>query len=155
MTVKSEARKILAGKSRDVYLVFFSSIAVMPFFGGRSSLAGIPEKKIVKYPKGSLSSVILEPFKDVNFRQLLVFLGSWNFAINLAAPFFYAQKNRSQYGAGLTLSVLSQVVNVLFMRLWGYLADRFNNKSVLAEADPLFILSILKETTTRKEGYDG
>ena len=79
MTVKPEARKILAGESRDVYLVFCSSIAVMPFFGGRSSLAGIPEKKIVKYPMGSLSSVILEPLKDVNFRQLLVFLGSWNF----------------------------------------------------------------------------
>ena len=50
MTVKPKARNVLARKARDVYLVFFSSIGVMPFSGGRSSLAGIPEKKIVKYP---------------------------------------------------------------------------------------------------------
>jgi MFS family permease len=40
------------------------------------------------------------------------------------------------------LSVTSQIVNVLFLRLWGRLADRFTNKSVLTVAGPLFVVSI-------------
>jgi hypothetical protein len=28
------------------------------------------------------------PFRNQNFRRLMVFLSSWNFAANLATPFF-------------------------------------------------------------------
>ena len=42
----------------------------------------------------------------------------------------------------LALSVLSQLVNILFLRLWGFLSDKFTNKSVLAISGPLFILTI-------------
>jgi MFS family permease len=87
----------------------------------------------------------LEPFKDLNFRHLLIFLGTWNFAINLAAPFFtvYMLKRIGlSMALIIALSVLSQVVNVLFIRLWGLLADRFSNKSVLAVAGPFFILTV-------------
>jgi MFS family permease len=42
----------------------------------------------------------------------------------------------------IVLAVLSQVVNVLFLRIWGRLADRFTNKSVLTVSGPLFMLSI-------------
>jgi MFS family permease len=87
----------------------------------------------------------LEPFKDLNFRQLLVFLGTWNFAINLAAPFFTVYMLK-RIGLSMTLivalSVLSQVVNILFIRLWGLLTDLFSNKSVLAVAGPFFVLTI-------------
>jgi MFS family permease len=54
----------------------------------------------------------------------------------------------------LGLAVLSQIMNVLFFQLWGRLADRFSNKSVLAIAGPLFMLSIfLFPFTTMPETY--
>jgi MFS family permease len=43
----------------------------------------------------------------------------------------------------LGLAMLSQIANVLFFQIWGRLADRFSNKSVLAITGPLFMLSIL------------
>jgi len=52
-------------------------------------MATIPEPPMV--PPGERENffkVLTLPFKDVNFRELIMFLGSWNFAINLAAPFF-------------------------------------------------------------------
>ena len=45
--------------------------------------------------------------------------------------------------AVLALSVLSQVFNVLFFRVWGRLADRFSNKSVLMVSGSLFVISII------------
>jgi MFS family permease len=75
-----------------------------------------------------------------------MFLGSWNFAINLAAPFFVVYMI-SRLGMSLafvlSLSVLSQLFNVVFFRIWGRLADRLSNKSVLSVSGSLFIFSIL------------
>jgi len=99
----------------------------------------------------SFIRIIAEPLKDKNFRHLIHFLGSWNFAVNLAAPFFtvYMLKllnlNMS-YVIGLT--VLSQIMNVLFLRVWGRFSDRFSNKTVLAVSGPIFMLSILAWTFT-------
>jgi len=63
---------------------------------------------------------LVMPFKDNNFKNLLIFLGSWNFAVNLAAPFFtvYMLK-RLQLGISLViaLTVLSQVMNLIFLRI--------------------------------------
>jgi hypothetical protein len=33
-------------------------------------------------------AVLLAPLRETNFRRLIIFLSSWNFAANLAAPFF-------------------------------------------------------------------
>ncbi len=52
------------------------------------------------------------------------------------------------------LSIISQVMNFLFLKVWGRYTDRFSNKSVLAIGGPLFILSILAWTfTTMPEKY--
>ena len=76
----------------------------------------------------------------------MIFLGTWNFAVNFAAPFFTVyllQRLRLEMSVVVTLSVLSQAVNVLFFGLWGRLAQRFSYKSVLVEAGPLFILTFV------------
>jgi MFS family permease len=86
-----------------------------------------------------------EPFRNANFRRLLAFLGPWTFAVNMAAPFFTVYM-LNQLGLSLSavigLTILSQLVNVGFLPLWGTLADRFSNKSVLSVSGPLFILAI-------------
>jgi MFS family permease len=110
------------------------------------ALGRIAEPTMPADTGGSLANVLRQPFRDANFRQLLIFLGLWNFAVNFAAPFFAVYLLR-RLGLSMTwvigLSVLSQIVNVLFFRLWGRTADRFSNKSVLAISGPLFIFSFL------------
>jgi MFS family permease len=157
---------LAAGFGVDMYKKFFPEIgiysiyfAVGGFAGilGVSYLARIPEPKMEKSQDMNLINVIIEPFRDLNFRQLMVFLGSWNFAVNFAAPFFivYMLKRLNlNMTLIVALSVLSQIVNILFFRLWGKLADRFSNKSVLAEAGPLFIITMLIwPFTTMPESY--
>ena len=91
------------------------------------------------------------PFRDRNFRQLMVFLSSWNFAANLAAPFFAVYMLRSLGYSLLTVVVLttaSQLSNLAAIGLWGNLIDRFSNKAVLSVSAPLFLLCTLAWTFT-------
>ncbi len=96
-----------------------------------------------------------EPLADANFRNLLRFSASWNFATNLAAPFFTVYM-LSRLGLSLSwvmgLTVAGQVANLASLRLWGKFADRFSNKSVIAACGPLFLVAILLWTFTTRPG---
>jgi MFS family permease len=96
-------------------------------------------------------SLLAAPFRDANFRRLLLFLSSWNFAVNLAAPFFtiYMLKTLDySMTAILSLTIASQLSNLAALGLWGALIDRFSNKAVLGIAAPLFLACILAWTFT-------
>lgn len=83
------------------------------------------------------------PLLDINFRRLIVFLSFWNFAANLAAPFFTVYMLRTlDYSMTqvMTLTIASQVSNLASLELWGSLIDRFSNKAVLGVSAPLFIV---------------
>jgi MFS family permease len=97
----------------------------------------------------SLSSLFSRPLKDPNFVRLMRFLASWQFAVNFALPFFTVYLiEQLHYTAGfvLLLSIVSQASNLILLRTWGSLADRFANKTVLAVAAPGFILCIAAMT---------
>jgi MFS family permease len=91
------------------------------------------------------------PLRDRNFRNLLRFMSSWNFATNLAAPFFAVYMLKS-LGYPITvvivLSTVSQIANVAALALWGPLIDRFNNKAVLDASAPIFLGCVLAWTFT-------
>ncbi|MFW5840175.1 MAG: MFS transporter, partial [Planctomycetota bacterium] len=128
------------------YSVLFALGAVAGL-AGVFFLMRVPEPKMVPpEEKRSLLASLVRPFRDTNFRRLLHFLAAWNFAANLAGPFFVVFMLR-RIGLPMTwiigLSVLSQLINVAFLRIWGKLADRYTNKSVLAVSGPLFMLSVL------------
>ncbi len=93
-----------------------------------------------------LRALLRRPLRDRNFSRLLVFIGSWQFAVNLATPFFTVFIVR-QLGFSVSfvmiLSVASQIANLLALRLWGSLSDRHANKSVLAVCAPVYILAIV------------
>lgn len=128
-----------------IYAVYFA-LAGVAGLAGVYFIARVPEPRIHHNPNISLFRLLREPVADRNFRQLLIFLGTWNFAVNFAAPFFTVYMlTRLHLGmsAILALSVLSQMVNVFFFKLWARLAERFSYKSVLLEAGPLFILTFL------------
>jgi len=93
-----------------------------------------------------LRELLRQPFRDVNFSRLLRFVASWQFAINLATPFFtvfIVRQLRFDISFVMVLSVVSQLANLLALRSWGVLSDRFANKSVLAVCAPAYILAIV------------
>lgn len=136
-----------------LFIVGFGVGALGVYFISR-----IPEPRMpAAEEKPQIFKLLTQPFKDENFRKLITFLASWNFAVNLAGPFFTVYMLK-RLGLSMSyiigLSILSQVMNFGFLRIWGRFTDRFSNKSVLAISGPLFILSILAWTfTTMPEKY--
>jgi MFS family permease len=135
-----------AGGGTGAYTILFLAGTACGL-AGVFFLTRIPEPRMTPPEPGQkLRALLAEPFRDRNFRQLLTFLGTWNFAVNLAGPFFVVFMLR-RLGLSMPwvigLSVLSQIFNVAFFRIWGRLADRFSNKSILAVTGPMFIVSIL------------
>jgi MFS family permease len=149
---KQFAEQELAGYS-ILFLFGFAAGALGVFF-----LAKTPESRMPKiHERVSILKLLLLPFRDENFRKLIAFMCSWNFAVNLAGPFFMVYMLK-RLGLSMSfiiaLSVVSQAMNFLFLRIWGKYTDRFSNKSVLAISGPLFIGSILAWTfTTMPQKY--
>jgi len=149
---KQFAEQELAGYSILFFLGFTAGVLGLFF------LAKTPE---IRMPQVQERIPILKllslPFRDENFRKLIAFMCSWNFAVNLAGPFFMVYMLK-RLGLSMSfiigLSIVSQVMNFLFLKIWGKYTDRFSNKSVLAISGPLFIGSILAWTfTTMPEKY--
>ncbi|MDI6718338.1 MAG: MFS transporter [Methanomicrobiales archaeon] len=133
----------------------YSILFVIGFIVGMVGLyylSIIPEPRMETYMKDpSFYRLLLQPFADSNFRQLIRFMGSWNFAINLASPFFTVymiQILHLPMSAIVALSILSQMTNVAFLQIWGRFSDRFSNKSVLQVCGPLFLICIFAWTFT-------
>jgi MFS family permease len=103
-------------------------------------LASVPEPVMARAPL-PVAAMIRAPFRDANFRRVIIFMGSWNFASNIAAPFITVYLMR-QMGYSLatvtTLWVTSQVANALTLYLWGRVSDRLSNKAILAVALPAY-----------------
>ena len=91
-------------------------------------------------PAGPLWQRLREPFRQRNFRRLLIFLAAWTVASNLAAPFLtvYLMEQRGYPLATVTaLWVTSQLASAFTLYLWGRLSDRLSNKGVLAVVLPV------------------
>jgi MFS family permease len=143
---KQFASQELAGYS----ILFFIGFA----FGilGVYFLAKTPEIRMPRIQeRAKIFKLLSLPFRDENFRKLIAFMCSWNFAVNLAGPFFMVYMLK-RLGLSMSfiiaLSIVSQVMNFTFLKIWGKYTDRFSNKSVLAISGPLFIISILAWTFT-------
>ncbi len=96
-------------------------------------------------------AVLFAPLREANFRRLIIFLSSWNFAANLAAPFFTVYMLKSlgfPMTKVLALTIASQLSNLAALGLWGALIDRFSNKAVLEIAAPLFLACTFAWTFT-------
>ena len=110
-------------------------------------VARMPEPRMPDVDRRAthLLAQLRRPLGDLNFRRLILFLGTWQFAINFATPFFTVYLVR-QLGYDMTvvmgLSIASQIANAVALRNWGTLADRYANKSVLLVAAPLYIVCI-------------
>lgn len=150
-------KKVLPARELEGYSLLF----LAGFAAGAVGLYFLSKTPEIKMPevqgKVKIFRLLVQPFRDENFRKLITFLASWNFAVNLAAPFFMVYMLK-RLGLSMSfiigLSIISQVLNFLFLKIWGRYTDRFSNKSVLAISGPLFIFSIFVWTfTTMPEKY--
>ena len=109
-------------------------------------IADMPETKMKIDKKEPIYKQLKDPFQDFNFSKLLMYTGTWTFAVNLAGPFFvvYMLKRIHLSVFWVTLlTVMSQLANITFVRIWGRLADKYSNKSVLSVSTFFFLISVV------------
>jgi MFS family permease len=111
---------------------------------GTMAIARLPEPTMSAVQGVRLLELLAQPLRDTNYRRFLLFVGAWNFAVNLATPFFAAYMLR-RLGLPLStvtaLTVTAQIASLLCFRLWGRLADRFSNRAVIAACAPFYLLA--------------
>jgi MFS family permease len=86
------------------------------------------------------------PFRDADFRPVIMFMASWNLASNIAAPFITVYLLRQmgyEIGTVTTLWMAGQVATALTLYLWGRLSDRLSNKAILRVALPAYFASLI------------
>lgn len=108
-------------------------------------LSRAPSRVSEARPTASIASTLRRPVTDSNYRRLLVFLGAWGFAANIALPFLSVMLLRTLgfgFGVVTILAAVSQVANIAGLRLWAPLTDRFGNKPVLGLAGSVFLVGM-------------
>jgi len=135
------------GPARSAVFAGLFALAFAAEIASAWALAKTPEPPMPPPPKepARLLPLLREPLRHPSYRRLISFLASWQFAVNLAQPFFtvfFLKQLGFQMTFAMALSLVSQLATMLTLGRWGVLADRFNNKSVLNVAAPLFIACI-------------
>lgn len=106
-------------------------------------ISSIPEPRMSRtgnIPK--FSALLRKPFQDSNFKNLILFMTSWSFAINLALPFLSVYMLTSlgmDTSSVMVFTVVGQISSMAFFKVWGKLSDRYSNKSVLRVSGPILI----------------
>lgn len=128
----------------DAYSLLFL-VGLVSGLCGLYFLWRTPEPEMLPPEEGvQFVELLQRPFRDENFRRLIQFLGAWNLAIALSAPFFTVYLlQRLGYGMSfvIVLAVLSQLTNAAFAPIWGRLSDSFSNKAVLGVSGPLVLVA--------------
>ncbi len=126
----------------DAYALAFVAAGLAGFMS-TYYITQVPEPLMQQTgPRTPLLHMLRAPFLDPGFRRVIIFMASWNFASNLAAPFLTVYLlQQLGYGLGTVtpLWISSQVANALTMYLWGRLSDRLTNKAILAVAVPAYL----------------
>ena len=133
------------------YAILLGSIALG--MGAVGFMARMPEPRML-LPEGGrppMVQTLAAPLRDGNFRRLINFLFAWSFVTQLAVPFFAVYMLTIldlSLSVVVGLAVLSQLTNVLFIRVWGVFDDRYGGKVILSICSSLYLLVILGWTFT-------
>ena len=133
-----------SGDTRVAFAALFAAGGLLGFVSA-AILSRAPSRPSEVKMQHGFFTLLRKPFADANYRRLLVFLGAWGFAANLAVPFLSIMLLRTLgFGFGVVtgLAALSQLCNVLGLRLWAPLTDRFGNKPVFGLAGSVFLVGM-------------
>jgi MFS family permease len=110
-------------------------------------LTRVPEPMMASGSAGvPLLELLRTPFRDADFRPVILFMASWNLASNIAAPFITVYLLRQmgyEIGTVTTLWMAGQVATALTLYLWGRLSDRLSNKAILRVALPAYFAGLV------------
>jgi MFS family permease len=93
-----------------------------------------------------LFQLLSTPFRDAEFRSVILFMATWNLASNLAAPFITVYLLRQigyELGTVTTLWMVGQIATALTLYLWGRLSDQLSNKAILRVALPAYFAGLI------------
>lgn len=96
----------------------------------------------ISNPKSKIPALL----QDTNFLLFLLYFGIWMFAVNLSAPFFnlYMLDNLAIDLRWVTIyNSLQAGANLILLVLWGRLADRIGNRTILLSVGVLVALTPL------------
>ncbi len=128
------AKNYFIPANQPLFLAFIFVFASLIGIIGLSFLALQPERKKSTEPRQTLFKELGMPFKDNNFRYLLLFGAWWMFAIGIGSPFwspFMLGKLEMTMFAVQIYSSLHIVSSLLSYRFWGKYIDRYGNKSAM------------------------
>ena len=117
----------------------------------RISAAEPPPPTTAREP---FAQMLAAPLREGNFRRVVWFYTTWNFAVNLAAPFypvFFLQKLGLPLWYVMALSTLSSLMGLMANNFWTRVAHRFGVKPVVFAATlgeaffPLWLIFIQAE----------
>jgi predicted MFS family arabinose efflux permease len=134
------------GEVPTAYALIFGMGAVAGFLSSWF-LSRVPEPPMDQAgPTATIAQKIRAPFGDADFRRVIVFMGAWNVASNLAAPFiavYLMQQLEYSLSTVMGLLVASQLSNAFTVFIWGRVSDRLSNKAVLRLAVPMYFACML------------
>jgi MFS family permease len=85
--------------------------------------------------ENKIKEIFLKVLKHDKFSKFLIFGVIWNFALNIAGPFFniYMLKylKMSFLDIALYVQFINNITSIISVRLWGSIIDKFGNKPVL------------------------
>ncbi|MGQ9706356.1 MAG: MFS transporter [bacterium] len=82
----------------------------------------------------SLNKMFFSPLSDKNFRHLILYSSWWMFAIGIGSPFwqpFMITKLKMPLVYIMIYGTISTIASILTLKPWGYLIDRFGNKTMM------------------------
>ncbi len=149
-----------ANPSTSIYA--YSTLFFLAFLIGLISvyyISVIPEPRMMAVEKRvGFSDLLASPYKDDNFRNLMIFSAIWTFSTSLVGPFFTVYlliQLQLELPIATGVAAITQIMSILFLRYWGKLADRFTNKSVLLVTVPLFMIGTALWIFTIPAGHPG
>jgi MFS family permease len=97
-------------------------------------LRRIVEPPMVQGAGESLAHRLTLPWKNAEFRRLILFRGYYIFVVNLAGPFFvvyHLQGLGLSFGAVYLLNTIGNLAMLMALRWWGRLCDRWGTRKVM------------------------
>jgi len=111
-------------------------------FVGAALIGGIGQLLLWRQPErpkarevDSATTLLVAPFRDPNFRRLLIFAVWWMLAVGVGAPFWqpFMIANLAMPLVEIQIySAISTAASLLSLGLWGRLVDRLGNRTAMA-----------------------
>lgn len=82
-------------------------------------------------------AALISPFRDGNFRALIIYVGLFMFVTQMAGPFYavYMIENLGvDFGTITWLITFATLASLFMLRIWGPIADEMGNKPILIVA---------------------